>query len=252
MKIRSSVLFVSLCLAVSIAAPLSAQCTAPDSKRSEELARAVHDTVWPLPVARNVEIRRPEDFRGVLMVAGDQVLQIEEITWQVGRQGNLSPRRFVGYSRDGVRMAAERRERGARIVAHPADLADFKFGDPKAADGKLISVDTARFGSDGAGFLIVTSLRGFDGGGTYLSVDAEPNPAPVPNFRCGIHVDTGCSSSDCVGGACGGAPACPCNGTSGACSGYSHTSCIGDCPINQECSGDVTSCKCNPKPQQHE
>jgi hypothetical protein len=235
------VLALSL-VSFGIPAAVHSQCTAPESAGLAAAATAIAEaTAWPLPVPRNARIDSLEDLRGVLLLAGS-VYQIERLVWQITPTGNLDVLEFEGYSREGTRVQVAKQENGRRVESL-ADLTGFNIGNPHGK-GRLFAVDAIGLRTDRHGFLTISTFQGLDQRNQKaVAVVAVENP------RCGLRIKTSCDGSACNGGACGAAPGCPCNGTSGGCSGYSESVCSGDCPDGMVCNGSVADCKCITKPK---
>lgn len=240
------VCLLALAAALSFGPRLQAQCTASpeDAGLAQAAVESAAEAQWPLAVPRGVQVTSYDDLRGALLISGSQVYQIESITWRIAENGALDLASFAGYQPDGLAVRAARS--GGKPVDSLASLGGFILGNPDGTERK-IQVDFLRFATDAGGFLTVAEMKGVDlATGEVIAVAADQDP--VPGGECGLRVSTGCSHGNCNNGACGAWPGCPCNGTSGSCSGYSNSVCSGTCPEGMVCNGSVKDCKCIPKP----
>lgn len=245
---RVAVLLLLITAALSFEARSQAQCTASpeDAAAAQAAIESVAEAHWPLPVPRGIQVTSYDDLRGALLISGSQVYQIESITWRIADNGSLDVASFAGYQPDGLAVRAARS--GGKAIDSVASLGGFILGNPEGRERK-IQVDSLRFATDAGGFLTVAEMKGVDSETGEAIVLAAPQD-PAPDGQCGLRVSTGCNHGNCVNGACGAWPGCPCNGTGGSCSGFSNTVCSGTCPDNMVCNGSVKDCKCIPKPAQ--
>lgn len=236
------------------AAYLGAQCTADRdlTKATATALVAARNAHWPLAVPHNRPIRTLEDFHGALLLAGPNVYQIESIRWQITPNRNLEVVSLDGYTPDGLHVQIDKSASPGRPIEAVADFSGFLFGRPKV-DPKAFLVDAVDFSVDAAGFVAVSRFSGVDATTREAVFYSKPSrstkeliDAAAP--ECGLRVTTSCDGTLCKGGACGAAPGCPCNGTSGGCSGTSSTVCSGTCPFPRVCNGSVANCACEPPP----